>query len=138
MPNYFKGVDFLVQIEDVAVPGTYLDIACTRATSGSFGNEGIDVTTKCTMPWRTMIEGGLQSMTLAADGVYNDGVDIDEIEDAVDGNLIVNMKLISGRGDEYAGAYQIPSYERNGDHTDAELFSATFESAGAIVHTPAP
>lgn len=134
MPAYFKGVGFLIQIESV-VPAVYIDIACARATSGALANEVIDVTSKCNMPWRTSIEGGLQQMTLSVDGVYNDGLDIVQLEAAADGNLIINMKLISDDGDEYAGAFSVPSYERNGDHTDAELFSATFESAGAIVHT---
>ena len=138
MPTYFKGVDFLLSIEDSGNPGTFLDIACVRATSGSLANEIIDVTSKCTMPYRTSIEGGLQSMTMAGDGVYNDGADIDELELAADGNLLVNAKLTSGRGDEYACTVAIPTYERTGDHTDAEMFSFTLESAGVVVHTLAP
>ncbi len=137
MPNYFKGVDFLIQIE-TAVPGVYEDIACVRATGGSLANEQIDVTTKCTMPWRTAIDGGLQSMSLSGDGVYNDGSDIDLLEAAVDGNLITNFKLVSGRGDEYAAAFTPTAYERTGDSADAELFTFSLESAGAVVHTPAP
>ena len=137
-PNYFKGVGFLVQVEDSANPGTYISIACSRGTGGSLANEGIDVTSKCNMPWRTMIDGGLQSMTLSVDGVYNDGTDIDEVEANADANTIANYKLISERGDEYAGPDQLATYERTGDHTDAEMFSTTLESAGVIIHTPAP
>lgn len=134
MPNYQKGVDFVVAIE-TAVPGIFDDIACVRATSLAINTEQIDVTSKCVMPDRTLIEGGIHSMTLSGDGVMNDGADITILISAANAGSIVNMRLTSGLGDDYEGPFHVGSFERTGDYNDAEMFSFTFESAAKIIYS---
>jgi len=139
MPNYFKGVGFLIQIEDSANPGTFINLACARSNSNAKATEPIDVTSKCSMPNRTLIEGGIQTMTWSGSGVMNDGNDMSELIAYANAGNIVNMKFISDYGDEYAGAFLVAAFTREGEYNDAEMFDATFESSGAITYTaPAP
>lgn len=133
MPNYFTGVGFIVKVESAPASGTYIDIACVRSNTGSIANEQIDVTTKCTMPWRTAINGGLQQMTLSGSGVFNDGTDMPILKNAADANTILNYQLESESGDTYTGPFTLTSFERTGEHNAEETFDFTLESAGVIV-----
>jgi len=134
----FVGVDFVIQLEDQAIPATYNTIACQRSTSGSINNEVIDVTSKCNMPWRTSISGGIQSMSLSCSGVFTDGAAIADAMDVYMNNTIANLRLISGYGDIFQGPYSLTSLERSGEYNDAEMYSMSMESAGVIVYTPPP
>ena len=66
------GKNFLLKYESPTTPGTYLTLANMRTNSMSLNNESIDVTDKDGMPWRKLIEGGIRSMDLQADGVIGE------------------------------------------------------------------
>ena len=113
----------------------FADIACVRSNTGSISNEAIDVTSKCTMPWRTSIDGGLQQMSLSGSGVMNDGADITLLIAAANNNTIINYQLESEFGDVYEGPFSLTSFERGGEHSAEETFDFSLESAGVIVYT---
>ena len=127
MPNYFKGTDFILSIHDGV---SFVEIACMRSTTSSISNETIDVTSKCNMPFRHSINGGLRAMSFSGSGVMNDGADMAPLLIAANLNLITRFRLNSGRGDFYDGDFSITSLERTGEHADAEMFDLTLESAG--------
>ena len=132
MPDYFKGVNFILYIFDGV---DFLPIACMRSNTSSQSNEQIDVTSKCSMPFRTSINGGLQTVSFSGSGVMNDGADIAVLIAAANFNLITRFKMESEYGDTYEGNFTPTSFERSGEHADAEMFDLTLESAGPIVYT---
>lgn len=137
MPNYFNGTEFVVQLgNNDGPPETFTTIACQRSTTGSINNEQIDVTAKCNTPWRQLLEGGIRSMSLSLSGVFNDDQSMADMIGIHNAGSIRNYRLISEYGDVYEGAFFAASMERSGEHTDAEQFSMTLESAGDISYTP--
>ena len=139
MPNYFAGVGFIVNVETAPASGIYVAIACVRSNTGSISNEQIDVTSKCSMPYRTAINGGLRQMSLSGSGVMNDGADIALLIAAANSNTILNYELESEYGDTYVGPFTLTSFERSGEHAAEETFDFTLESAGEVVYTaPVP
>lgn len=136
----YCGKDFLIQKEDLVTPLTYNTVAALRSTGMSINNEQVDVTEKGSMPWRQLIECGVRTISLTGAGIFTDDATHDElVADAMtDGQTIRNFQIVSGRGDKFAGPFQIASLERTGEYNGAEEYSISLESAGAIVYTPAP
>lgn len=134
----FNGDLFLVQSGDGGGPEVFVTIACMRSTSFSLNNEQIDTTSKCDTPWRTLLEGGVRSMSLSLAGVMNDAVVIQTMIIAMLAGSISNYKIISEYGDEFLGAFQAASFERSGEYNDAEQYTMTLESSGAVAYTPPP
>lgn len=109
-----------------------------RSNSMSINNEQVDVTDKGDTPWRQLLQCGIRSMEMSGSGIFSDNDVITKmVQDAIDG-AIVQLKLISGRGDSFQGDFLVATCERNGEYNGAEQFSLSFPSAGTIAYTPAP
>jgi len=138
MPTNYQGALFLIEIEDPETPAAYIPVACMRSTTVTLNNEMIDVTSKCNDPWRHLMAGGIRSLTLAGSGVFNDDASMAELIAAnVEGRHVL-MKATSDYGDEFSGSFAPTTVERSGEHTDAEQYSFTFESAGVVTYAAAP
>lgn len=118
--------------------GNYTTIAGMRSTSMSINNEQVDVTDKGDVPWRQLLAVGIRSMELSAAGVFSDGTSIGDIMSDVTSGAIVEFKIISGRGDYFVGLFLVASCERSGEYNQAEQYTLSLASAGAIAYTPAP
>lgn len=135
--TFANGSTFVLQRE-TATPGVFETVGCQRSTAVTIATEQIDVTGKCNMPSRTLIAGGVHTVDISASGVYDDSASMIAFEADAQSGAIVNYKLISDLGEELEGPFQISSFEKTGDHTDAMQFSSSLVSAGAITYTPAP
>lgn len=138
----YCGKDFVVaRGNDDGPPETFTTIAAMRSTSMTINNEQVDVTTKDDVPWRQLIECGVRSMSITLSGVFTDSAVHDNLVLDVLGDgsstSILNFQLTSGRGDTFAGSFQIASMERAGEYNGEETFSLTLESAGDITYTAA-
>jgi len=136
MVEHFKGALFLIQVEDALLSDNYIDIACMVSTSMSESTEEIDVSAKCNSPYKHLMEGGTQSMSLSMNGPFNNDESMGIMMEASNAGSILNYKITSGAGDLYAGAFLITSCERSGDNNAAEQYSLSLSSAGAIAYTP--
>lgn len=135
--TFANGSNFVLQIEDAPLAGTYTTVGCQRSTSNSNATEGIDVTSKCNMPHRTLINGGVKSNDISISGVYDNSAGMILFEAAESSGAITNFKLLNpDTGDERTGPYQISGYTKTGEHTDAVGFDATLVSAGAPTDVP--
>jgi len=134
----YCGKDFLIQKQDGAGPFTYTTIAGMRSTSMTINNEQVDVTDKGDTPWRQLLACGIRSMEMSASGVFSDASILDDIMSDVTNGAIITLKLISGRGDSFLGAFLITSCERNGEYNGAEQYTLSLASAGAVAYTAAP
>ncbi len=137
MPNYC-GKDFVVQIGNGGSPETFQTVAAMQATSFTLANETVDVTNKDEMPWRQLFNCGVRSASVSANGFFTDHASLVSVQTAARNGTILNYTIISGRGDKYVGAFQITSFERNGEYNGAEQFSISLESSGEVVYTAAP
>lgn len=133
----FCGKDFLIQ-RLTTPPSTYTTIAGMRSTSMTINNEQVDVTDKGDTPWRQLLDCGIRSMEMSASGIFSDAEVLATImQDVVDG-AIEQFKLISGNGDTFVGLFLIQSCERSGEYNQAEQYTLSLASAGAVTYTPAP
>lgn len=134
----YCGKDFVVALGDDGGPEVFTVIAAMKSTSLSINKEQVDVTTKTDVPWRQLINCGISSMSISLSGVFTDDTTHDDLQLIVLSGEIRNYLLTSGRGDQFEGPFQISSMERAGEYNGEETYSLSFESAAAIVHTPAP
>lgn len=137
MAEGYQGKDFLLQLGATAGTGTtpYATVAGMRSTSLSLNNEMIDVTNKDNVPWRTLIEGGVQSMSVSLAGVFKDHATLQDMMTIAFAGGIRNFKLISGEGDSFTGAFKLSKLERAGEYNKEETYSISLESSGAITFT---
>lgn len=112
-----------------------------RSNSMTINNEQVDVTDKGDVPWRQLLGCGIKSMSMSGSGVFNDDFDLTQVMAFAVGTMaqsIQTFRLVSGRGDSFAGEYQIATLERSGEYNQSEMYSLSLESAGAITYTAAP
>lgn len=132
----FLGKSFLLQVGDAATPTNFVTVAGMRTTSASIGNSAIDVTDKDTMPWRTLLEGGVRSIDVSAAGIVSDSASLTTLRNAVMLGQIRYCKIISGLNDVFQGQFQIQSCDRAGDNDKEETYSIKLASSGVITYTP--
>ena len=133
---FANGSTFILQRETDVVD-TFENVGCQRSTAVTIATEQIDVTGKCNMPSRALIEGGVHTVDISASGVYDDSAGMVNFEADAQTGTITKYKLISDLGEELEGLFQISSFEKTGDHTDALQFSSSLVSAGPITYTAA-
>lgn len=138
MPKY-SGKDFLIQVESPTVPGTFVTLGGLTSNSLSINNEPVDITDKSDMPWRVLLaNAGLRSMSVKGSGFVSDNAVFKQVQASIFNGTILNYRMISGAGDKFVGNFLVSNFERTGEKNNAEQFSASFESSGVPVFTPAP
>lgn len=129
------GKNFLLKYESPAAPGTYLTIANMRSNSMSINNETIDVTDKDGMPWRKLIEGGIVSIDMQADGIISDAASQKVIRGWVFNGSIKNFQMVDSLGNILQGLFLCQSFEQAGEFDGEQTFSLKLASADTIVLT---
>lgn len=132
MATKFAGKDLLLKIGDGASPEVFSTVAAQRSTAWSINNEQIDVTDKDDSRWRKLIEGGVRSMSLTASGLVNDHATYVLLTNMAAQGSIKNFQIVFADGMTFEGAFQLTTIEATGEHTDAQQYSTTLESAGDI------
>lgn len=133
--TYGAGRDFLIKIGDGGAPEAFTTIGGMRTTSMSVNNSQIDITNKDDAGWRTLVSGGIHSMSLSFAGVMSNAATVTSLKARViaeNGSDICNFQVISGLGDIWQGAFQVASFEGGGDVGKEEVFNLKLESAGRI------
>ncbi len=130
-----KGRLFLLK-SGTAAAGTTL--AGMRTTGMTLNNEQVDVTTKDSAGWRTLLEGaGVQSLSLSAEGVFNNAAVEHTVRGYAFANSINAFALVFPDGDYIEGSFAISNFQRAGAHNGEETYSMAFESSGQPVYTSA-
>jgi len=133
------GKAFLLQIEDPDSSGTFIDVSGVQANSLTLNDEAVDVTDKGSADNRELLPGcGLRSMSMSANGFANNGVGFKKLHAKFIARQHPLMRVVSELGDIYRGTFKITSLERGGETGNAETFSISMESSGAITYTPMP
>lgn len=134
MPKYC-GRLFILAIETTPGGGTFTTIGPTQSNGMTINNEQVDVTTKGDAPARQLINCGINSMSLSGSGFVTDDSALEQLKVASHSGEILNFRITSDLGDQYEGPFQVSSFERTGEHNNAETFSVSLESAAAITYT---
>ncbi len=135
-----KGSLFLLKVGDGGGTEVFTTVAGIRATSLTINNATVDVTTKDSAGMRELLAGGgIQSMSLSANGVFTDATVEEMVRGYAAANSINNYEIYSGgdgsSGDKWEGAFIITSYGRSGDFNNEESFTISLESSGAVTFT---
>ena len=127
-----KGLSFLLK-QGTTAAGTVL--AGLRDTSIRINNEAVDVTTKTHSGKRTLLEAaGITSMTITANGVFEDDAAYDTVLGYALANTINAMGLVDGDGNTFDGSWQVTNFEASGSYNGAQMYSLTLESSGTITY----
>lgn len=127
------GRDFVLK-QGTASGGTA--IGAFRTTNLTINNQLVDITTKTAGRNRTLLSaGGITSMSISGEGVFEDAA----VEYTVLGYATAGTNnafgIVLPNGDYVDGSWQVSSYTRTGNYDDAETFSITLESSGAVTYT---
>lgn len=129
-----KGIEMLIYISDDGSPtGNFNLIGGMRATSIKLNSGTIDVTSAEHQDrWRRMITGGIRSIQITGEGVFNDDT---AFGDMIDNHMtaateaLARMRFVIPDFKQFEADFHIPEIEFQGDHDGAVTFSTTFESA---------
>lgn len=109
-----------------------------RDTTFSMNNQVIDVSTKDTDGWRSLLEdGSLKFFTISGNGIFQDSATDETMRGYVFANSLNTFTFVFPNGDIIEGTFQITQYERSGSYEGAETYSITLESSGIPTFTAA-
>lgn len=132
----FCGKDLLIGV-GAGEPLAYTTVAAMTTTSMTLNAESVDVTDKGSANWREILAGcGINTMELSAAGKVTDDAGLAALQTACIAGTLLPMQVISGNGDEFTGLFKITTIERSGEYNQAEQYSLSLASAGAITFTP--
>lgn len=127
------GKDFLLESDDGA--GTYTVLGGLRSSSISLNGEAIDVTDQSSGQWQTLLSGaGILKASISGSGIFNNSANEQLALTRMLAQTIANYKIVDGTGKAFAGAWKITKLERKGGYKDAQEYSMTLESSGAVTY----
>lgn len=130
-----KGLSMLLKLGTVASPTT---VAGLKNTTLSLNNEMVDVTTKSSSGYRTLLaQAGVQSLTITANGTAESDSGFETLQGYAFANSINTMNMIFGDGDTIEGSFQVTKFEISGDYNGAQTFTITLESSAQWTFTAA-
>lgn len=126
----YLGDGFLLQIEDPDEPGSFLTLANCRSNAKTLNNELIDVTDKDGMPWRELLEGGVQSIEFTAAGIFTNADTQRIVRIWSQTNVIKNYRMIDLMGNYVQCGFQIQTASETGEYNKEQTFDFKFASSG--------
>ena len=119
---------------------TYTKVAALTEVKMTLQKGSIDVTTKDTAGWASMLEGGGQkSVQITASGMLHSDAETQALlKQKAMGDTNWNFQLEDEAGNVTAGRFHISQYEETGAVSGVHTFSVTLQSDGAVTYTPAP
>src|SRR5665213_1213067 len=130
------GRNFLLFIENPAVPGVFRVVAKCRNNGLSYNNAAVDVSKNDGTRWKKVLRGGGQALSISADGVFSDDITMVWITDLVIHNKPGTFKLIDGIGNSIVGQFVLPSFGKSGPHNKEQSFSFSLNSKGRPLFFP--
>lgn len=131
-----SGKDLLLLEGNGADPEVFAVVGGFTSNNFSINSETVDVTTKSSNGWRTLLnQGGISSISISGSGVVENDQAQKNLTSRVLTRQIHNYQIqVPGVGD-FTGPFAVASFSANGDHSGAETFDVSLESAGEITFT---
>lgn len=112
-------------------------IAGVRTKTVTINGEPIDITSDDDSGFRTLLaSAGLRSIDLSVEGVTKDAT-LRAIVAGSSSQLLTDITVEYPNGDTIEGDFYLVNIEESGEYQDALTFSASLQSSGAFVYTPA-
>lgn len=138
-----KGKDVVIKLDN---SGNYQTIGGLRSSSITLNDESVDVTTKDSSGYRTLLAGaGIQSVSISGSGVFTDSTTEGLLKDAylaqrntsaADGTAqtaaFENFEFFIPSFFKFTGAFQVTSLEYAGEYNGEATYSMSFESSGYV------
>jgi len=109
-------------------------VARCRTNGFTINGETVDVTSKTDNGFRELLGTvGIRSMSVTLEGVFEKGTEQTSLlNNSVDGSLNQYTIIWGVAADSITANFAVTSYENTGIYNDAQTFTATLESSGAI------
>ena len=129
-----KGRSFLLK-DGTAAAGTV--IAASKMSRFAVNNETVDVTTKDSNGFRTLLAGaGNAKITITAQGLLDANAQATTLINRCLTGSLDAYGIVFDNGDKMDANWQLTSFEAEGADGDAQSWSFTLESSGTITVTP--
>lgn len=126
-----SGRGFLIKIAATAIAGA-------RVNSMTVDNSPVDITDIASAGFRTIADfAGVRSMDLSVSGVWTDKVFRGKALASGAALLLTDCTLDFADGGDIAGDFYLATYEETGEHDGEVTFTATLQSSGTFVYSPA-
>jgi TP901-1 family phage major tail protein len=127
MPNGYKGASATLWIYNA---GAWVQIAALKSSSWSISNETIDVTTKDNVWFRTLLDGGVRAIEIAASGIWVNSTISQSVEADIQNGVARRFQYRNPDGTVITGLGQCTKYERSGNNDGAEEWSYSLSLMG--------
>lgn len=139
MTTAYKGRLFVLKVDNADSPSTYTQIAGLRNARLSVNNNPVDITNYGSSGYQELLEdGGIQVYEVSGDGLITDDSKTAQLASDANSRTKRRYQISSNTGDVFEGNFVITSFERSGGVSEAETFSVTLSSDGAITFTAGP
>lgn len=133
-----KGSAFLLKMSDNATPANFTTIGGLRTTSLAINSETVDITSKQSGGWRTLLSGaGIRSVSVAGAGIFTDSAAERQAQAAALAGDGHDYELAFESGDKFSGNFHITQLEYAGDFNGERNYSLRLESSGPVLFVAA-
>jgi TP901-1 family phage major tail protein len=133
-----RGKDLLIKYNSGTFGSpSWATLGGLRARQIRKGRTMIDVTTadSASLARVLLTGGGVFSMTITGDGVFEDTAAQNTMNDRNDDGTLMDLQLTIGELGVYRGYFQVSDMTFGGDHDKELTFSVTLESSGVQTFT---
>jgi len=130
-----KGRAFVLKVGDGATAEVFTTVGGMLSTTIAINGEAVDITDKDSAGNRELLaDAGVNSVSVSANGVFKDTASETTIRTNAQNQTIDNYEIVFESGEKFSGAFQIITYETQGEHNGARQYSITLESSGAVTY----
>lgn len=132
----YAGRNFILKLGNGATTESFVTIGGLQTTKSTINNNPVDVSDDSSAWQKLHSSAGIQSMDLSGDGITKADVSLVSIRAASMARTPIDIQLVGENGDTYEGSYAIVTFAETGAYNDAQKFSLSLKSSGAIAFTP--
>lgn len=134
-----RGREMVLKLGNGASPAVFTAIAGLLTRGVTVNGELVDVTTGDSTKgtayglYREALENtGMVSVAISVTGFFQDDAAMKTIRELAMSNSFEEFQMVFANGDIMQGIFGVTSFERTGEHNNAEQFNISFESAGWV------
>ncbi len=131
----YKGRDALIKVSADG-GSTFTTVGGVRTNGLTLNNEPVDITNAGSNGFREhLADGGIQSVSMSCDGVVVDNTAFETMLTQAKDRTKVRYQFAFANSGVIAAEFVITSIQMTGAYNDAQTFSASLESTGAVTIT---
>ncbi|MCE7798648.1 phage tail protein [Sphingobium sufflavum] len=129
-----KGSAFLLKVGDGNAPVAYSTMAGLRTTQLSVNGEAVNITSKDSGGWRTLLPGaGVRSVGVSGAGVFTGSTAEVRLRNHALAGAIDDYELSFESGERMRGKFLVTRLDYAGDYNGERNYTLSLESSGPVV-----